>query len=142
MPLKLNVGLSRKIGEENYGSRGASVNVEMELESALTAQPDKLQDRIRQLFSLVRASLAEELKNGGNGSGKPATRNGQPTYQSSNPPRAATQSQLKAIMAIAKRLRINVAQLARDRYQVGRPEDLTLQQASALIDELKNSPTR
>jgi hypothetical protein len=140
--MKINVGLSRKIGEENYGSRGASVNLEMELESALTAQPDKLQDRIRQLFSLVRASLAEELMNGGNGSGKPATRNGQPAYPLDNPPRAATQSQLKAIMAIGNRLRINVVQLARDRFQVGRPEDLSLQQASALIDELKNSPTR
>jgi hypothetical protein len=142
MPLKLNVGLSRKIGEQNYGSRGANVNLEMELESALTAQPDKLQDRIRQLFSLVRASLAEELKNGGNGPNKPAPQNGQTSYPPSNPPRAATQSQLKAIMAIAKRLRINAVQLARDRFQVRRPEDLSIQQASAIIDELKNSPTR
>ncbi|MGZ0174755.1 MAG: hypothetical protein ACKVHE_35095 [Planctomycetales bacterium] len=31
MPMKLNVGLSRKIGEPNFGSRGASVNLELEL---------------------------------------------------------------------------------------------------------------
>src|SRR4051794_40846628 len=84
MPLKLNIGLSRKVGEANYGSRGASVNVELELESALIGEPVKLQDRIRQLFSVVRTSLAEELNgNGhapshenGNSNGKPPATNG------------------------------------------------------------------
>jgi hypothetical protein len=28
--MKLNVGLSRKVGEPNYGSRGASVNLELD----------------------------------------------------------------------------------------------------------------
>src|SRR5262245_7623485 len=66
MPLTLNVGLSRKIGEANYGSRGASVNVETELDSGVVQEPDKLKERIRQLFGLARSSLDEELN------GKPA----------------------------------------------------------------------
>ena len=61
MPLKLNLGLSRKVGETNYGSRGASVNIEMELESALVGEPVKLLERIRQIFDTVRSSLADEL---------------------------------------------------------------------------------
>lgn len=62
MPLKLNVGLSRKVGEPNYGSRGATVNLELEVDSTLAAEPDRLQDRIRELFGLAKASVDEELR--------------------------------------------------------------------------------
>ena len=40
--LKLNAGFSRKIGEPNYGSRGASVNIELEVESNLIGQSGQL----------------------------------------------------------------------------------------------------
>src|SRR5439155_26010436 len=65
MPLKLNVGASRKVTDNNYGSRGASMNLELELDASLVADPPKLQERIRELFGLVRASLAEELNGHG-----------------------------------------------------------------------------
>ena len=59
--LKLNVGFSRKVGEANYGSRGASVNLELEVESGLAHEPDSLRERVRQLFRMARASVEEEL---------------------------------------------------------------------------------
>jgi len=74
MPLTLNVGLSRKVADNNYGSRGASINVELEVESAVANEPGKLKDRIRQIFGLVRESLVEELN--GNGSGAHHAGNG------------------------------------------------------------------
>jgi cobalt-zinc-cadmium efflux system outer membrane protein len=52
--LKLNAGFSRKVGEPSYGSRGASVNVELELESHLIGDPAALLGRINSLFSLAR----------------------------------------------------------------------------------------
>ena len=35
MPLRLNVGLSRKLGQPDFGSLGATCQVEVELDSSL-----------------------------------------------------------------------------------------------------------
>ena len=35
MPMKLNVGVSRKVGLPDYGSVGASCNLELELDAGL-----------------------------------------------------------------------------------------------------------
>jgi hypothetical protein len=141
MPLKMNVGLNRKITDNNYGSRGASVNVELELDSGLVNEPAKLQEKIRQLFGLVRTSLVEELNGNGQqastGNGQQA--NGNAGGQKTNAPRPATQSQIKAIHAIARNQGLNVAQLLRERFHVAKPEDLTIGEASQLIDQLKNA---
>ena len=166
MPLKLNIGLSRKVGEPNYGSRGASINVEMEVESALIDDPARFQERIRSLFRQVRDSLAEELNGGGsppktgngahspagptnghvadhaNGHGLNGSGDGHVNGNSNgNLPRPATQSQIKAIYAIARNRRLDLIHALRPRFQTDRPEDLNIQQASQLIDELKSSPT-
>jgi hypothetical protein len=149
MPLKLNVGLSRKVGEANYGSRGGSVNVELELDVSLASEPDKLREKIRQLYGLVRTSLDEELNghadpaNTGhpnpppqsNGNGAPY-RNGTPK---GNPRRPATQSQIKAIYAIARNRRFDLEPYLKRQFQVGRPEDLNIKEASNVIDSLKSN---
>ena len=59
--LKLNVSLNRKVGEANFGSRGASVALETEVESGLLRQPEELQERIRYMFRLAKQSADEEL---------------------------------------------------------------------------------
>jgi hypothetical protein len=154
MPLKVNVGLSRKVGEANYGSRGASVNVEMELDAGLIGEPAKLQERIRQLFGVVRASLAEELNGNGQAhasSNHPAS-GGPPSNGSGNghgnaglskdTRRPVTQSQLKAIHAIAKLRHVDLKKVLRDQFGLARAEDMDIREASTLIDTLKASATR
>lgn len=64
MPMKLNVGLSRKVGEVNYGSRGASVNLEQEVDATLINEPQRLQERIREMFRLAQEAVDEELSTG------------------------------------------------------------------------------
>lgn len=68
--LKLNIGFNRKVGEANFGSRGASVNLEIEVESGLVREPDKLQAKIGYLFELAKASVESQL-NGGNAPQQP-----------------------------------------------------------------------
>jgi hypothetical protein len=149
MPLTLNCGLTKKIGEPNFSSRGAAIHVELELESTLINDPAKLQERIRQAFAIVRASLDEELNGNGhaasgqNGNGQhkvPANTNGNGASQNSGQ-RQATQSQVKAIHAIAKRRQTDLARFLNDRFHVGRPDDLTLKDASRAIDLLKADGT-
>ncbi len=152
MPLKVNVGLSRKVADTNYGSPGASVNVELELDSSLIGEPQKFQDRIRQLYGLVRTSLNEELNGGGDGAnghtnGTPQTNGNGSNGNGSNGnggqqgngqrPRPITQSQVKAIHAIARNQRLDLFRYLSEHHHVNRPEDLNIKTASQVIDALK-----
>jgi hypothetical protein len=151
MPLRLNVGASRKITDDHFGSRGASINLEIELDSSLVADSAKLHERIRHLFNLVRQSLAEELS-GANGQPSPARNtsrqsgaasrsvNGnKPTNGQSSTPRLSTSKQVKALYAITQQQGTDLHKLLRERFDVERPEELSLNAASSLIDSLKSA---
>ena len=141
--LKLNVGFNRKTGEANYGSRGASVNLELEAESGLASDPEKLRERIRILFGFAKASVEEELGcHSGNGrSAAQASANGNDGHANGNgrrdATRKATASQARALNVIADRQGVNLAGLLRQRFGVGQAGELSITEASALIDELK-----
>jgi hypothetical protein len=151
MALKVNVGLSRKVGEANYGSCGAGVYIETELDAGLLSEPGRLHHRIRQLFQLVRASLHEELHGAhapGNpqslasGGAGPETNAGHGEPAPAAAPaarRVATASQIKALFAIARSQRLDLRRLVQERFGFSKPDDLSLRQASGLIEELKRS---
>ena len=131
--IKLNAGVSRKIGEPNYGSRGASVNVELELESSVVNDTDALYEKIRRLFALAKKSVDEEL---GISTSVPSNGGGPGNVSSNTETRAATEKQKHAIAAICGENGFDGDQEAMalfDRSVI----QLTLPEASQLIDHLK-----
>lgn len=157
MPLRLNIGLSKKVGLPDYGSLGASANLELELDSAAVSDPDRLRQQVRYLFGLAKASVEEELSqqqatlsqtappgrrsappaHNGNGQHASAANGHRPAGRSNG--RAATASQVRAIKTIAQRQRLHLASLL-EPFGVPTVEDLSLPQASQLIDALKAEP--
>ena len=146
MPVKLNIGLSRKIGEANFGSRGASVSLEVELDSGIVSDQQRFRDRVRSLYTMARRSVNEELdlpsedpaieQSVSENNGNPAARNG-----NGSPSRPdggkATPSQVRAIFAIGRRQGLNPKPVVLERFGLERLEDLSIRQASSLIDDLK-----
>ena len=138
MPLTINVGLSRK-SSENYQSRGVSINVTAELDQALLAKPDRLQSQISGLYRQAEVALRDQVIKGNGQQDEPST-NGQRSQQESTRPngdhRPATNSQLRALNAIADRLDIDLHDECRHEFGC-RPKELGIRQASQLIDQLK-----
>jgi len=151
MPLKTNVGVSRKVADNNYGSRGASVNLEVELDSSLIQEPERFHDRIRQVFRLAQQAIDEELnRQQGGGTASQTTNghaahdgNGHATPNGNGKPRSngrkATASQVRALHAIASRQGLDLTQALQERFGIDYAEDLAIGQASELIDSLKGS---
>jgi hypothetical protein len=145
MPLTLHVNISKKVGEPDYGSRGASVSLQQEVDSSLINQPAQLQAQINALFQQARTAVEAELFGreptpGYSQNGTPPS-NGNGHHRQTNG-RRATDSQIRAIHAIANRQKLDLIQLLSQRFQVGRPEDLSISEASELIDQLKSEPAR
>ena len=146
--IKLNVGASRKVSDNHYGSRGGCVNVELELDSTLALDSTKLRDHIRKLFDLANASLEEELQ----GTTEPATvedshhqrnessfnGNGAGNVVSVAPTRFATEKQIICIQGLARKHGIPVPDLLKQ-AGVRVFNDMSVRQASQMIESLKSS---
>ncbi len=143
MPLTLSIGFSRKVGEANYGSRGASVDLSQELDSSLVTDPQKLQAHIHELFLQAQAAVAEELRatpltpaDQGTACRDTSERGAnRVTPPVPNHPPVATAAQVRALHAIARRQLFDLADLLRERFDHDQPEALSLDEASSLIRE-------
>ena len=62
MPMKLNVGVSRSVGLPNYGSVGASCNLELELDATLLERDlDDFHTQIRGADAAAHQAVHDEL---------------------------------------------------------------------------------
>jgi hypothetical protein len=153
MALKLSIGFQKKVGLADYGSVGANCHVEFEIDpTLLQTNLDGFHEKARHAFvacqQAVNDQLARQAHNGssrngnahGNGESPSGSTNGSNgNSYSPGKSRPATQSQARAIRAIASRQRLDLQKLLEGRFGVDRPEGLRLSDASTLIDELKNS---
>jgi hypothetical protein len=147
MPLKLNVGVSKKLGLPEYSSIGASCNVEIELAPELFQHDlDAFHERIRSAYVACHQAVHDELTRlqstpapgpvSARANGR-APYSGPPANGTHRPPKPATANQLRAIRTLADRQRINLAEMLRHDFGADRPEALSLSDASQLIDSLK-----
>lgn len=162
MPMRANIGLSRKVGQPDYGSLGASCHLDIELDGAVLQQdPDLVRRHVRNVFALCSQAVDEELVrqqsltdrppgdngqgasrpaasaggNGGNGHRRGRNGNGDGSRGAGGPPMTA--SQRRAIFAIAHRLNIDPADEANHEFGVELAR-MTVGEASKLIDHLKS----
>jgi hypothetical protein len=155
MPMRLNVGVSKKLGLPAYSSVGASCNLDLEIENGLLRDPTGFRDQVRDAFDAAQKAVDDELArlqgggdpgeiraalaSDGRHNGVHAT-NGNPTSRlatySGQVGKPATPSQVRAILSIARRQHADLDGLLCD-LGVTRPEELSLADASRLIDQLK-----
>jgi hypothetical protein len=86
MPLRLNVGLTKKIGLPAYGSIGATCHVEVELDAGLLHDPDNFQRHVRHAYAVCSQAIADELsRQTASQSATPETHAAPPVTSSSAP---------------------------------------------------------
>jgi len=159
MPLTLNVGLAKKIGQPDYGSLGASCNVQFELHSALL-QTDlaAFHRQVRNAYIACQQAINDELARNqhqpgraGNGHAQQHDQshgnavehgNGHSSYDGKNGDNGhrASQKQFEYIDQLARRIRgLGVRRLETLAEKMfSKPvADLTSLDASGLIDCLK-----
>jgi hypothetical protein len=150
---KIHVGIVRKVGQANYGSIGAECRLEIDTDSTLLGSPDEtLPFRIQHAFDICRQEVDRELQSASpieaevgqtkarlpsNGHVAEHRIEKRPT-QSVHRVRPATDAQVRAIHAIASKAKVQLASQLHDEFGVASPSQLTIRQASDLIESLKS----
>jgi hypothetical protein len=161
MAFKINVGLSRKIGQPYFGSFGASCHIDLEIDpQALGRGPEAIPREILDAFAICKRAVDAELAKCDQTHADDPRLHGQscvapparspddrpsrspsaaPSQRQQKPARPATTAQIKAIHAIAGKVGIDVTDELGRRFGIRSPQQLSISQASEMIDHLKES---
>jgi hypothetical protein len=146
----------------DYGLIGPSCNLELEIEGSLIDKGlDRFHSQVRRAYHAAHQAIHDELarlQTAGNAQSEQSSRQDTRSHAGSGYSRAngaafpsgtengrsrvckqANPNQVKVIVAIARRQNAELGAVLRQEYQVQQPEDLTIRQASELIDLLKSS---
>jgi hypothetical protein len=149
VPLTLNVGISKKLGLPEYSSVGATCGVQVELDSALLEHDlEGFHERVRAAYVACHQAVHDELARLQHNASPPADARPSPAAEAGRngpadrngdgrPRKPATSNQVRAIATLARRQGTDLADWLRAGYGVERAEQLSLSEASRLIDELK-----
>ena len=134
--LKLNASYQKKVpAEQEYSSKCFHASIEIELPDGLSE--DQLKQRIHSTFELVKNSVETEL-NGKTATAitpvQPPQANGNVNGKNANLP--ATKKQVTYLMDLAKEKAVDITPQLR-RCNAGSAYDLTREQCSQLIDQIK-----
>jgi hypothetical protein len=146
MPMKLNVGVSRTVGLPDYGSVGASCNLELELDAALLERNlEAFHSHVRSAYVAAHQAVHDELarlqgtkRESRESPPDRATANGADSWNGhersdgrNSPTRGsqtrsggttipATPNQVKAINSIARRQDVHLLALPREKEETER----------------------
>jgi hypothetical protein len=145
MAVKITAGFSRKVGEPNYGSRGASLHLEVELDRGVLDDLGHFQAEVEEIFERAREAVDRELQRGGastplepcefaNGHSHRESENGRPS-------RLATPNQIRAIQRMAQHRMVVLSQLLKTQFGGRTLEELSIMEASLLIERLQSLRT-
>jgi hypothetical protein len=143
--IKLSADVTKKvpIAGVEFSSQSCSAGIEVEADGGATSQ--ELLERLKQLYALLELAVDEQLKvpveAPASSREANATASDPPQKTFNGNGRKATQAQIKAIQAIARERGVDAKQLEvliQRECGAASLSDLSLKEASALIDALKN----
>ena len=139
--IKLSANLSKKvpIGDVPYSSQ--QFGAAMEIEVSDSASPDEITKRLKMLYDMLSRSVDDQIASSNNPAAEePQSQSAPDAFPSRSNNGHASLAQVKAIFAIAKERgvgRDGLTNTLRRDFGVDKPEDLTVRQASEVIDRLK-----